>query len=181
MVEQVVRESGKGESARPTPAGDFDGTTRVDAMRALLAGHKADRKERLLRRLRRPLIERIGAALTVGTLFQGIIWTGPKLTPQEAADVLRPNQTVVACECFHGPYVASTGSEVSQLVSDYRAALLRRATESLSLAGPHGQEAFRALHHVVGGPFPGRARPLSGTYPTVPFHLGGLPEPRVVR
>lgn len=131
MVE-TFREAGDGESSRPTPAGDFDGTTRVDAMRGLMLANRADRKQRLLKRLRRPLLERIGKAMAM-MAWAGIIWTGPKLTPQEAADVLRPNQYVAStCDRCDGPYVASTGTEVQMLTADYRAALLRRGTESTS-------------------------------------------------
>ena len=38
-------------------------------------------------------------------LLAGIIWTGPKLTPQQAADVLRPNATQVASPVGTGPTV----------------------------------------------------------------------------
>lgn len=146
------RETGQGESARPTPYGEFDGITRVEAVRRMYDAVKAERRKRLLKRLRRPFLERVGKALAHATLA-GIIWTGPKLTPQEAADVLRPHQTIVPCECFHGPYVASTGSEVEQLGADYRAAILRRATSEVA-----GIPAYRVRVpglHGTRAPWPG--------------------------
>lgn len=48
-------------------------------------------------------------------VLAGIVWLGPKLTPQEAADILRPNQTRVAPTCTdcNGPRVFVIGSSVT--------------------------------------------------------------------
>jgi hypothetical protein len=48
---------------------------------------------------------------TMVLLLAGIIWTGPKLTPQQAADIMRPHQfvPVPTCNDCTGPYFASTG------------------------------------------------------------------------
>ena len=51
-------------------------------------------------------------ALAGPAYAQSIAWSGPRLTPAQAADVLRPNQyrPAPACDRCDGPYFASTGA-----------------------------------------------------------------------
>lgn len=103
------------------PRDDFDGVTRASALEMLLRKHVTGQQNQIdvleleaaalqarIDRVHRraAFFERLGKVLQMFT-FAGIIWIGPKLTPQEAADILRPNQTVVApsCERCDGPYV----------------------------------------------------------------------------
>ncbi len=46
-------------------------------------------------------------------VLAGIVWLGPKLSPQEAADILRPNQYVAPPAVPDGPKVVIIASDVT--------------------------------------------------------------------
>lgn len=77
-VHDALRET---TERRPGLEGDFDGLTRLAAMERLLAMHEEPEP------VRRPLWRAI-FDLARFALIAGIIWTGPKLTPAQAAAVL---------------------------------------------------------------------------------------------
>jgi hypothetical protein len=101
----IVRETP--DDLVPRPSGDFDGVTRRDVMKALLDAHEEPQPVKRL-----PIAARLLQYLTIA----GVIWAGPKLTPAQAADILRDspalsNRThVFVCTDCGGPFVASTGA-----------------------------------------------------------------------
>ncbi len=99
-------------------------------------------------------LERLNQALSLimPIVLAGIIWTGPKLTPQEAADVLRPNQFTAppTCDDCYGPTV----------------------TVGTDSTDPWG--AFRlgwAFHRVVGVPIYGGTSGSSRSYAARPWFM----------
>lgn len=138
MVTETLRETGTGENQRPTPTGDYDGSSRVEALRAMIervhtAEAKRDARPRWHRWLFGPALVPV-LLVSVTTASAQITWTGSKLTPQQAADVLRPNQyrpstcEVVSCA---GPTVASTQSAPGALGwQDWSSAWYRGLSEA---------------------------------------------------
>jgi hypothetical protein len=121
-----IRESGSSNLNRPRPAGDFDGSTRVQAMRDLLAKHEEPKEDELDRhpvhrfwakRARRVL----GLAVFVLLVRNGdahactitakhnepatVTDCNVRPSPAEAAAIVSRLEHPVTCERCDGPYI----------------------------------------------------------------------------
>lgn len=134
MDRSTMRESGSSDSNRPAPTGDFDGYTRRQAMRDLLAKHEepSDPTEHVpahrfwARRAARVLkLALVAFAINIvwgtgpafactitanakGEITKSADCTQQRLTPAQAADIIRPNQYVAppVCTDCDGPRVS---------------------------------------------------------------------------
>jgi hypothetical protein len=125
-----IRESGSSDLNRVRPAGDFDGTSRRQAMKDLLAKHDTSEAERRVadaleqnpahafwtKRLRQVLGFAFAFLALSNSAGAQIRSSAPRLTPQEAADVLRRLDTP-ANITLHPPCSDCDGPKVFVLAS----------------------------------------------------------------
>jgi hypothetical protein len=87
-VVDTARETGSGENARPAVADiPSDLQSRADVVRGILAASSCPLDRHPLHAFWAKMMRRTATA-TVVAVAAGIVWTGPKLTPAEAARVL---------------------------------------------------------------------------------------------
>jgi hypothetical protein len=118
---------------------------------------------------------------------KGITWNGPRLTPQEAADILRPHQYVAppTCDRCDGPYIVIAGGGPSLGPWDeaagmgpyfnrvhWRASWEPRAFGSFRIPSPIGRYPAGIRMRVPSGFIPYAPRqPLVNRYPREPWYI----------